>query len=80
MSSRNRLYVLASCEVRLYRLVSEGAVWLWKGSVVSLRAFLYSVVAFCLSAYEVPVCHFASRLLDAFCSSLFVVVEGAALS
>src|ERR1700733_7365683 len=39
MSSRNRLYVLASCEVRLYRLVSEGAVWLWKGSVVSLRAF-----------------------------------------
>jgi hypothetical protein len=80
MSSRNRLYVLASCEVRLYRLVSEGAVWLWKGSVVGLRASLYSVVALCLSVDEVPVGHFASRLLDAFCSSLFVVVEGVALS
>ena len=45
-----------------------------------LARFLYSVVTFCLSAYEVPVCHFASRLLDAFCSSLFVVVEGVALS
>jgi len=49
-------------------------------SVVCLRAFSYDVVAFCLSAYEVLVCHFASRLLDAFCSSVFVVVEGAALS
>ena len=79
MSSHNPFYVLASCEVRLYRLVSEGAVWLWKASVVSLRFFLYSVVAFCLSAYEVPVYHFASRLLDAFCTSLFVEVEGVAL-
>jgi hypothetical protein len=25
-------------------------------------------------------CHFASRLLDAYCSSVFVVVEGVALS
>jgi hypothetical protein len=80
MSSRNRLYIHTSCEVRLYQLVSKGAVWLWKGSVVSLRAFLYSVVTFCLSAYEVPVCHFASRLLNAFCSSLFIVVEGVTLS
>ena len=45
-----------------------------------LARFLYSVVAFCLSVDEVPVGHFASRLLDAFCSSLFVVVEGVALS
>ena len=45
-----------------------------------LARFLYSVVTFCLSAYKVPVCHFASRLLDAFCSSLFVVVEGVTLS
>jgi len=51
-----------------------------EGSVVSLRAFSYGVVVVCLSAYEVLVCHFASRLLDAFCSSVFVVVEGAALS
>jgi hypothetical protein len=53
---------------------------MWKGSVVSLRASLYSVVTFCLSAYEVPECYFASGLLDVFCSSLFIVVEGDALS
>jgi hypothetical protein len=80
MSNCNRLYVLASCDVRLCRLVSKGAVWLWKGSVASLRAFLYSVVTFCLSVYEVPMCHFTSRLLDAFCGSFFIVVEGVALS
>ena len=56
MSSRNRLYVLTSYDVRLYQLVSEGAVWLWKWSVVSLRASLYSVVT---PTYEVPVCCFA---------------------
>ena len=80
MSSYNRLYILTSYKVRLYRLVSKGAVWLWKGLVVSLRAFLYSVVTFCLSACEVPVCYFASRLLDVFCSSLFIMVEGVTLS
>ena len=44
-----------------------------------LTRFLYSVITFCLSAYKVPVCYFASRLLDAFCSSLFIVVEGVTL-
>jgi hypothetical protein len=57
-----------------------GAVWLCKSVGRKLvRAFLYDVAAFCLSVYEVLVCHFASSLLDAYCSSVFVVVEGVAL-
>jgi hypothetical protein len=79
MFSRNRLYIL-TYKVCLYRLVSKGAVWLWKGLVVSLRAFLYSVITFCLSAYKVPVCYLASRLLNVFYGSLFIVVEGVTLS
>jgi hypothetical protein len=80
MSSYNRLYILTSCDVRLYRLVSKGAVWLWKGPVVSLLASLYSIITFCLSIYKVPVCYFASPLLDIFCSSLFIMVGGVTLS
>jgi hypothetical protein len=46
----------------------RGGVWLRKGSVVSSRACSYDIV-FGLFICMVLVCRFASRLIDAFCSS-----------